>query len=127
MLEIHERHDTNGYTAIVSQITSGTVHIVESLDKGAVNGYGVYTVDLLGEAQEIVIYDYSGEEWDIIDGVIRTILFKGMLGGINKCDFRISDNDKMAKLTKLGFITADRLSIDDINDFMSGCKSCGKK
>ena len=49
-----------------------------------------------------------------------------MLGGINKCDFRISDNDKMAKLTKLGFITADRLSIDDINDFMSGCKSCKK-
>ena len=126
MLEIHERNDTNGYEAVVGSITNGTVHIVESLNKGDVNGYGVYTTDGTADAQHIVIYDYSGEEWDIIDGVIRTILFKGMLGGINKCDFRISDNDKMAKLTKLGFITADRLSIDDINDFMSGCKSCKK-
>lgn len=127
MLEIHERHDTNGYETIVGQITSGTVHIVESLDKGNVNGYGVYTADAVDDTQVIVIYDYSGEEWDIIDGVIRTILFKGMLGGINKCEFRITDSEKKAKLIKLGFITEDRLSVDDINDFMSGCKSCGKK
>ena len=126
MLEIHERQDTVGYESITQRINNGSIHIVESLNGSEVNGYGIYSIEVSGETQEICIYDYSSDEWDIIDGLIRTILFKGMLGGINKCDFRLLNNEKMAKLIKLGFITEERLSIDDINDFMSGCKSCGK-
>ena len=126
MLEIHERQDTVGYESITQRINNGSIHIVESLNGSEVNGYGIYSIEANGETQEICIYDYSSDEWDIIDGLIRTILFKGMLGGINKCDFRLFNNEKMAKLIKLGFITEERLSIDDINDFMSGCKSCGK-
>lgn len=123
MLEIHEKSGTEGYESVVDGIGEGNIHIVESLNGSEVNGYGVYSTN----DEEISVYDFSSDEWDITDGIIRTILFKGMLGGINRCDFKIYDNDKMQKLIKLGFISEDRLVIEDINDFMSGCKNCEKK
>ena len=120
MLEIHERQDTNGYENVVATILSENIHIVESINNGAVNGYGIYSVGDNG----LAIHDYESSEWEIIDGIIRAILFKGMLGGINRCDFQVRDVEKQNKLIKLGFIKDDLKQIEDINDFMSNCKKC---
>lgn len=120
MLEIHERQDTNGYENVVATILSENIHIVESINNGAVNGYGIYSVGDNG----LAIHDYKSDEWEIIDGIIRAILFKGMLGGINRCDFQVRDVEKQNKLIKLGFIKDDLKQIEDINDFMSNCKNC---
>ncbi|MBE6845412.1 MAG: hypothetical protein E7508_06845 [Ruminococcus sp.] len=120
MLEIHERQDTIGYENIVATILSENIHIVESKNGESTNGYGVYSVGENG----LSIHDYESGEWDIIDGIIRTILFKGMLGGINRCEFQVRDVEKQQKLTKLGFINEESKTIEDINDFMSNCKKC---
>lgn len=120
MLEIHERQDTNGYENVVATILTENIHIVESINNGAVNGYGIYSVGDNG----LAIHDYESSEWEIIDGIIRAILFKGMLGGINRCDFQVRDVEKQNKLIKLGFIKDDLKQIEDINDFMSNCKKC---
>ena len=120
MLEIHERTDTKGYEDKVQNINSEFVHVVESINGESVNGYGIYSIDENG----LKIYDFDGEKWDITDGVIRTILFKGMLGGLNRCEFFISDAEKNKKLKTLGFVKDGVNSIDDINDFMSNCKKC---
>ncbi|MGN0613806.1 MAG: hypothetical protein ACI4JB_07885 [Porcipelethomonas sp.] len=120
MLEIHERTDITGYENIVSGIESDCIHIVESINGSEVNGYGVYSV---GE-EGIAVHDFSSEEWEITDGIIRTILFKGMLGGINRCDFAVPDSEKQQKLLRLGFIKDDTTSIEDINSFMCSCQNC---
>jgi len=120
MLEIHERQDTLGYENIISNILSENLHIVESKNGEATNGYGIYSVDENG----LTIHDYQSDEWEIIDGIIRTILFKGLLGGINRCDFQVRDLEKQTKLIKLGFIKEDLKQIEDINEFMSNCKNC---
>ncbi len=120
MLEIHERQDTIGYENIISTILTENIKIVESKNGDEINGYGIYSVGENG----LAIHYYDSEDWDIIDGIIRTILFKGLLGGINRCDFCVRDLEKQEKLIKLGFIKEDAKSIEDINDFMSSCKNC---
>ncbi len=120
MLEIHERQDTVGYENVVSTILAENLKIVESINNGEVNGYGIYSVGENG----LAIHDYKSDQWEITDGIIRTILFKGLLGGINRCDFQVRDVEKQEKLIKLGFIKEDVKSIEDINEFMSGCKNC---
>lgn len=120
MLEIHERHDTLGYENVINTILSENVKIVESKNGNETNGYGIYSIGENG----IAIHDYSSPELEIVDGIIRTILFKGMLGGINRCDFQVRDVDKQEKLIKLGFISENLKSIENINEFMSTCKHC---
>lgn len=120
MLEIHERTDINGYENIVSGIESDSIHIVESINGSEVNGYGVYSIKENG----LDVHDFNSDEWEITDGIIRTILFKGLLGGINRCDFSISDNEKKQKLIRLGFIKQDLNAIENISEFMSGCENC---
>ena len=120
MLEIHERHDTLGYENVINTILSENVKIVESKNGNETNGYGIYSIGENG----IAIHDYSSPELEIVDGIIRTILFKGMLGGINSCKFLVRDAEKQEQLKKLGFISDTQKNIEDINDFMSNCKNC---
>lgn len=122
MLEIHEKTDTQGYENIISGIQDENIHIVESLNGKEVNGYGVYSFDENG----LNIYDFNSDEQEITDGIIRTILFKGMIGGLNSCNFKISDKEKYEKLIRLGFIKDNVNSIDSIGEFMGGCKNCSE-
>lgn len=122
MLEIHERKDTKGYENIVNAIESEFVHVVESINGDKVDGYGVYSIDEKG----LRIYDFGSSCSEITDGVIRTILFKGMLGGLNRCEFCVSDEEKSRKLRTLGFLNGENTAIDDINAFMSSCPNCKK-
>ena len=120
MLEIHERQDTIGYESVVNGIQSEGLHIVESINGSEINGYGVYSLN----EGELAVHDYSSNDWAIVDGIVRTILFKGMLGGINSCKFLVRDAEKQEQLKKLGFISDTQKNIEDINDFMSNCKNC---
>ena len=122
MLEIHERTDTQGYEKIISGIQDDNIHIVESINGKEVNGYGVYSFNENG----LNIYDFNSDEREITDGIIRTILFKGLLGGLNSCNFSIADKEKHEKLISLGFIKADVNLIDNIGEFMGGCQNCGE-
>ncbi len=122
MLEIHERTDTNGYEKVIATIQNDNIHIVESMNGSEVNGYGIYSFDENG----LRIYDFSSSELEITDGIIRTILFKGMLGGLNRCLFAVRDSEKNAKLIKLGFIEKNDGTIENISEFMSQCKNCSK-
>ncbi|MGN1480806.1 hypothetical protein [Porcipelethomonas sp.] len=120
MLEIHEKTDIAGYEHAVEKINVDSIHIVESFNGKEKNGYGIYSVN----EDNVIIYDYKSNELDITDGIIRTILFKGMLGGKNRCEFELTDNEKYDDMIKLGFINKNVKCINDISDFMSNCKKC---
>ncbi|MBQ7047272.1 MAG: hypothetical protein IJN85_06005 [Oscillospiraceae bacterium] len=120
MLEIHEKQSHNGYENQISLIGNENVKIIESYSSDVVDGFGIYAVD----GGEIIIYDYDGADLAVIDGIIRTILFKAQFKGINSAHFRLIDNEKYDKLEKLRFISGDVKAIDDIANFMDNCKKC---
>lgn len=120
MLEIHEKKSFEGYENIVSQINAEKIKVIESFSSDIVDGYGVYSVS----GDKITVYDYDGSDLNIIDGIIRTILFKGQFKGINVCEFAILDNSKYDKLKALKFINDSDKIIHDIADFMNNCKKC---
>ena len=115
MLEIHEKKNTDGYENIIQNIDCQYLHIVESI-----NGDSVYSVDENG----VTIYDFDSSDMNVTDGIIRTILFKAMLSGINECIFEIKDENKIHNLTKLGFVMEHEQCINDISNFMINCKKC---
>lgn len=120
MLEIHEKKSFEGYEKIVSKINEEKIKVIESFSSDVVDGYGVYSVS----GDKITVYDYDGSDLNIIDGIIRTILFKGQFKGINVCDFALLDESKYDKLKALKFINDSDKIIHDIADFMDNCKKC---
>ncbi len=120
MLEIHERKNFEGYENKISTISTENIKIVESFSSGIVDGYGIYSVS----EDKITIYDYDGSDLNVIDGVIRTILFKAQFKGINICEFSLTDTSKYEKLTVLKFVNDSDKIINDISDFMDSCKKC---
>lgn len=120
MLEIHEKKSFEGYENIVSQINAEKIKVIESFSSDVVDGYGVYSVS----GDKITVYDYDGSDLNIIDGIIRTILFKGQFKGINTCEFALLDDSKYDKLKALKFINDSDKIIHDIADFMNNCKKC---
>ncbi len=120
MLEIHEKKSFEGYENIVSKINAEKIKVIESFSSDVVDGYGVYSVS----GDKITVYDYDGSDLNIIDGIIRTILFKGQFKGINVCEFALLDESKYDKLKALKFINDSDKIIHDIADFMNNCKKC---
>lgn len=120
MLEIHEKKSFEGYENIVSQINEEKIKVIESFSSDIVDGYGVYSVT----REKITVYDYDGSDLNIIDGIIRTILFKGQFKGINVCEFALLDGSKYDRLKALKFISDPDKTIHDIADFMNNCKKC---
>ena len=67
MLEIHEKKNFEGYEDIINKIGREELRIIESFSNGMVDGYGIYAV----YPEQITIYDFDGNDFDIIDGIIQ--------------------------------------------------------
>lgn len=120
MLEIHEKKSFDGYEKQIAMIDAENLKIVESYSSGIIDGYGIYS----NSKDKITVFDYDGSDINIIDGIIRTILFKGQFKGINVCEFALIDNQKYEKLSVLNFIKDSNKIIQDIESFMGNCKKC---
>ncbi|MCC8192619.1 MAG: hypothetical protein LIO41_06260 [Ruminococcus sp.] len=122
MLEIKVAEDREKYFEELSKfgLDEDLTLVVESYDKGEVNGYGFYHLE--GDSVSI---DYIESYQDLIlfDGIVRSILFKAMLSGIDKAAF---SDVQLGKFQMLGFVQNNYKTLDSIGDFLSKCKSCGK-
>lgn len=124
MLEILECKDTEGYSYILDTIeTSGKTHVVEAFDSGKVIGHGIYAYN----PDFVEIFDFSdGGDLDVCDGIIRSVLFKACLKGIDNAVFKIDDINKINKLKKLNFVKNDNKILNYLSNFMNSCKNCNK-
>ncbi len=124
MLEILECKDTGKYSHILNRIeTNGEVHVVEAFNKNEVIGYGIYAYN----RKCVEIFDFDdGGDLDLCDGIIRSILFKACLRGVNDAVFKIDNIDKISELKKLNFVENDNKTLSFIDDFMNSCKNCKK-
>lgn len=117
MLEIHECSDYRAYSAQLEKIDVLCPVIVESYDGDKITGYGIYSC----EPEKAVVYDFSDtDDLYLLDGIIRTMLFKASVMGIEYAEFDVADEHKRGLLEKLKYSR----TIESLSEFFSGCKNC---
>lgn len=125
MLQILQAKDINIYKDTIEKLNlnENTIDIAEAVDDDKINGFGIYHFNI---KERTLIIDYIDAKGDILlyDGLVRSILFIGMMKNIDKAKFK---NDDFDTLEKLGFIKNKCKYIDSINDFMNKCKTCNNK
>ena len=120
MLEIQEKLTPDGYEELIKRAADPSLHITEALDKNDVIGYIAYSY----KPDVTVIYDYDdGGDLMLCDGLIRSVLFKTCLKGIEKVELKCSD-EKCVPLERLRFVPEGVRVIEKPDSFMNGCKNC---
>ncbi len=124
MLKIIEQKDKNAYAALRAQLPAHVLlHITEAVeDSGAVSGYIAYAY----EPEQVVIYAVEdGGDPDACDGLVRSVLFKAELRGLERAVFAM--DEPSAHLRQLGFVRNDEKTLENITEIMEGCKKCKEK
>ncbi|MDD7516119.1 hypothetical protein [Ruminococcus flavefaciens] len=124
MLEIQEKFDTVGYEELANKAGSAELHITEALDRGEVIGFIAYSYG----TDRTVVYDYDDcGDMMLCDGLVRSVMLKSVLKGINHMLFELPDNSKFETLKKLRFVVGDSRQCADLDSFMNGCEHCKNK
>ncbi len=122
MLEIQERFDTVGYEHLNS--AAKELHITEALDSGRPIGFIAYSYG----KEQTTVHDYDdGGDLMLCDGLVRSVMFKSALKGIENMLFQLPDEEKYTPLRRLRFLQGDSKLCENLDSFMNGCESCGKK
>ena len=124
MLTILEQKDFSRYAEEISSISgiSGqALHVSELTEPDGVKGHILYAY----EPQQVVIFALDdGGDLNYCDGLVRSVLFKAELKGLERADFRIQDPKMRARLELLHFVKNDENILESISDIMDSCKSC---
>lgn len=124
MLEIVEQKHLDAYAELLDNLPApkGTkLYLTEALEKNEVQGYIVYAY----EPDRVAIYAVSdGGDLYLCDGLVRSVLFKGELKGLEKAVFNLQDAAMMERMKSLHFVQNDGNTLDDIREIMESCKKC---
>lgn len=121
MLEIQEKFDTTGYEEVIAAANGRKLHITEAMDGGRAVGFIAYSY----EEDHTIVYDYSDMgDLMLCDGLVRSVMFKSVLKGIETMIFEIADKRKFENLKKLRFLTGDGNVCENLDGFMNACESC---
>lgn len=123
MLEILQARDYKKYIPIIEKlnIDDDLISVVEAVDKNEVLGYGIYRF----EDAKLIIEDVEcNDDFYLLDGIIRSILYLAMSNGIDSAVFNVSGKYK-TDCQKI--INTSQNCIESISTFMNNCKNCNKK
>lgn len=124
MLEIRECFDTSGYESVTAGAGANNVHITEAVNGDEKLGYIAYAY----EADRTVVYGYDdGGDLMLCDGLVRSVMFKSVLKGIETMVFDMPDENGYENLRKLRFLGQNTNICGDLNSFMNGCGNCRNK
>lgn len=121
MLEIQEKFGTDGYENIVSKTGGTEIHITEALDRNEVIGYITYAYT----NGKTIVYGFDdGGDLMLCDGLVRSVMFKSVLKGIEHMLFEIEEEKYFENFRKLKFLKDDSRMCSDLSSFMNSCQSC---
>lgn len=122
MLKILEQTDLTPYRAVLDAVQSDyPLCLTEAMDGEQVTGYIAYAY----EPDAVVIHALDdGGDLYLCDGLVRSVLFKGLLRGLNKGVFRLTDAAMMEKMRTLRFVNNGQNTLENIAEIMDNCKSC---
>lgn len=124
MLKIVEQTDLTAYSALLDTIQApGKLYLTEALEGIAVTGLIVYAY----EPEQVVIYHVEdGGDLYLCDGLVRSVLFKAELKGIEQAFFALTDAGMMERMRILHFVQNDEKVLKEIRSVMENCKKCNK-
>lgn len=122
MLEIRQKVNINGYEEYipVNGCDKNNILIVEAFEKGKVIGFGIFAYDGI----EVLLYDVEsyGDTY-LFDGIVRAIIFKAAMKGIDIARFHLKD---LSIVIQLGFLKSGENIIPSINEVLNNCCNCKK-
>ena len=68
----------------------------------------------------------AGSDLNQCDGLVRSVLFKAELKGIERAVFRVNKPEMQKRLALLRFVKNDENVLENIASIMDSCKSCGE-
>ena len=124
MLTILEQKDFSCYTDVISGLDgdlTALLHISELTEPDGVKGYIIYAY----QPEQVVICALDdGGDLNYCDGLVRSVLFKAELKGLERAAFRIDSEKMRERLQLLGFVKNNENILEPIADIMDSCKSC---
>lgn len=125
MLEIHQRKDTQEYSGYLKNcnLDNKDALVIEAFDKGKVTGFCIFTY---GDDCVNLYYVEYGEDVYLFDGLIRTVLFKASLKGIDKAVYFFENKGNFELLEKFRTVDKGMATLSSIQNVMNGCKNCKK-
>lgn len=124
MLRILEQKDLSAYEGLLAGIPMEGLHLTEAKENDAVMGYIAYAY----APEQVVIYAVDdGGDLNYCDGLVRSVLFKAELKGIEQAVFQIEDDAMLKRLATLGFVKNNEKMLENIADVMGNCRKCGEK
>lgn len=124
MLEILEQKNPENYQEILKLLAVSEfaeLHVSEAIEDQKVKGWIIYAY----EPEQVIIYQVSdGNDWNQCDGLVRSVLFKAQLRGLNQALFLEQNAAMQERLAKLGFMKNNQKKLDNIMDIMENCKKC---
>lgn len=124
MLEIRENFSAEGYEEIIRTAGQRSVHITEAFEKNEKTGFIAYCYDT--DKTSVLAIDDGGDLM-LCDGLVRSVMFKSTLKGINCLVFELVGEDGYKNLERLKFLTDNSRICGDIDRFMNGCANCKNK
>lgn len=124
MLRILEQTNLLKYSDITAnlQLTPfDELHISEAAEADGVKGYIIYSYT--PEAVTIHALD-DGGDLNYCDGLVRSVLFKAELKGIERAVLRIEAPEMHHRLEMLRFVQNGQNVLENIAAIMDSCKSC---
>ncbi len=123
MLEIHEVRNISDYKQVIDKLPENPENIkaVEAMSReGNVIGSGIYSY----KEDSVIIYTCQyGNDADLGDGILRAILFKAMLKGID-IGICLAENGGINLFNRMKYTKPDTNKIESINDFLNSCRNC---
>ncbi len=125
MLRILEQKNFSAYQEIIKNLNISELnapHLSEALDDAdAVRGWILYAY----QPEKIIIYALDdGKDWNYCDGLIRSVLFKAQLRGLEQAVFEITNPEILSRIEKLEFVKNNQKHIENISEIMESCKKC---
>lgn len=125
MLRILEQKDLSAYEEQLSPLVTGTegLHLTEAKENDDVKGFIAYAY----ESEQVVIYALDdGGDLNYCDGLVRSVLFKAELRGLERAVFQVEGAAILKQLKTLGFVKNDEKILENIADIMGNCRKCGE-
>ncbi len=125
MLRILEQKNLSAYQEIVSQCSLSEevqMHLSEAIDDNdVVKGWILYSY----QPEKVILYAMNdGGDWNYCDGLIRSVLFKAELKGIEQAEFLERNPEIRTRIEKLGFVKNNQNLLEKISEVMENCQKC---
>lgn len=96
--------------------------LVEAMDGDKGIGYGIFRYNIESACVELYLISASGDMY-LYDGLVRAILFKAVLAGLERAYYFLQD---LSDVRALGLCPKDKNYLESIENVLDSCKNCKK-